>query len=110
MSKEKANTLPEVTKGLAAEAECAAARDEPSTVYKITKHLCGNYTNYSGSMKGKDGSTITTEREQADRWVEYCREPHPDRWTRRPPPDDLNIDTRPPTEAEVKNAIKTMTS
>ena len=79
MSKEKANTLPEVTKGLAAEAECAAARDEPSTVYKITKHLCGNYTNYSGSMKGKDGSTITTEREQADRWVEYCREPHPDR-------------------------------
>ena len=42
--------------GLAAEAECAAARGELSTVYKINRRLCG-------SGKGKDGSTITTERE-----------------------------------------------
>ena len=57
--------------GLAAEAESAAARGELSTVYKITKRLCGNYTTHSAPVKGKDGSTITTEREQADRWVEY---------------------------------------
>ena len=50
---------------LAAEAESAAARGELSTVYKITKRLCGNYTTHSAPVKGKDGSTITTEREQA---------------------------------------------
>ena len=32
---------------LAAEAECAAARCEFNTVYKITKHLCGNHINHS---------------------------------------------------------------
>ena len=56
---------------LAAEAECAAARDELSIVYKITKRLCDNYTNQSAPVKGKDGSTITTECEQAYRWVEH---------------------------------------
>ena len=66
-------------------------------------------------MKGKDGSTITTEREQADRWVEYFCEvlnhPQPDEPADPPPvPDDLNIDTSPPTEAEVRNAIKAMKS
>ena len=55
-------------------------------------------------MKGKDGSTITTEREQADRWVEYfcdvLNHPQPDEPADPPPvPDDLNIDTSPPTEA-----------
>ena len=68
--------------GLAAEAESAAARGELSTVYKITKRLCGNYATHSARMKGKDGSTITTERDQADRWVEYFCEvlnhPQPD--------------------------------
>ena len=66
-------------------------------------------------MKGKDVSTITTEREQADRWVEYFCEvlnhPQPDEPTDPPPvPEDLNIDTSPPTEAEVSNAIKGMMS
>ena len=68
--------------GLAAEAESAAARGELITVYKITKRLCGNYTTHSAPVKGKDGSIITTEREQADRWVEYLCEvlnhPQPD--------------------------------
>ena len=57
--------------GLAAEAESAAARGEMSTVYKITKRICGNYTTHSATVKGNDGSTITTESEQADRWIEY---------------------------------------
>ena len=101
--------------GLAAEAESAAARGELSTVYKITKRLCGNYTTHSAPVKGKDGSTITTEREQADRWVEYfcdvLNHPQPDEPADPPPvPDDLNIDTSPPIEAEVKNAIKAMKS
>ena len=101
--------------GLAAEAESAAARGELSIVYKITKRLCGNYITHSAPMKGKDGSTITTEREQADRWVEYfcdvLNHPQPDEPADPPPvPDDLNIDTSPPTEAEVNNAIKAMKS
>ena len=103
--------------GLAAEAESAAARGELSTVYKITKRLCGNYITHSAPVKGKYGSTITTELEQADRWVEYFCEvlnhPQPDEPTDPPPPpvpDDLNIDTSPPTEAEVRNVIKAMES
>ena len=101
--------------GLAAEAESAAARGELSTVYKITKRLCGNYTTHPAPVKGNDGSTITTEREQADRWVEYfcdvLNHPQSNEPADPPPvPDDLNIDTRPPTEAEVKNAIKAMKS
>ena len=102
-------------KGLAAEVESAAARGELSTVYKITKRLCGNYTTHSALVKGKDGSIITTEREQADRWVEYFCEvlnhSQPDEPADPPPvTDDLNIDTSPPTEAEVRNAIKAMKS
>ena len=101
--------------GLAADAESAAARGELSTVYNITKRLCGNYTTHSAPVKGKNGSTITTEREQADRWVEYFCEvlnhPQPDEPADPPPvPDDLNIDTSPPTEATVRNAIKAMKS
>jgi len=60
--------------GLAAEVESAAARGEMSTVYKITKRICGNYTTHSALLKGKDGCTIATECEQADRWVEYVCE------------------------------------
>ena len=94
--------------GLTAEAECAAVRGELSTVHKIIKRLCGNYTNHCAPVKGKDGSSITTEREQADRWVEHFCEVlnhlQPDEPADLPPaPDDHNIDTRQPTEAEVKN-------
>ena len=39
--------------GLAAEAESSAARGEMSTVYKITKRLCGNYSTHSAPVKGK---------------------------------------------------------
>ena len=92
--------------GLATEVECAAARCELSTVYKITKRLCGNYTNHPASVKGTDGSTIATEREQADRWVEHFCEvlnntQQGESADPSPAPDDLNIDTRSATEAEV---------
>ena len=39
--------------GLAAEAESAAARGELTTVYKITKRLCGHYTTHSAPVKAK---------------------------------------------------------
>ena len=99
--------------GLATEAECAAARGELSTVHKITRRLCGNYTNHSA----KDGSTIL-QPNVADRWVEHFYEvlnhPQPDEPADPPPPppapDYLNIDIRPPTKAEVRNDIKAMKS
>ena len=82
MKKSAINDKRSYVEGLAAEAESAAARGELSTVYKITKRLCGNYTTHSATVKGKDDSTITTEREQADRWVEYfcdvLNHPQPD--------------------------------
>ena len=66
-------------------------------------------------MKGKDGNTITTEREQADRWVEYFCEvlnhPQPDEPA---DPHQCQITSTstpvPPTEAEIRNAIKDMKS
>ena len=115
MKKSARNDKRSYVEGLAAEAESAAARGEMSTVYKITKRLCGNYTTHSPPVKGKDGSTITTECEQADRCVEYFCEVlnhrQPDEPADPTPvPDDLNIDISPPTEAEVRNAIKAMKS
>ena len=100
--------------GLAAEAECVAGRGELSTVYQIYnvyKHLYDNYTNHSASVKGKYGSTIATERAQVEIWVEHFCEvlnhPQSDEPAEPPPAlDNLIIDTRPPTEAEVKNVIK----
>ena len=86
-----------------------SSRNWMCTVYKITKRLCGNYTNHSAFVIGKNGSTTATEREQDDRWVEhFCEvlnhpqpyEPASLRW-----PQHRH---QTPTEAEVKNAIKTM--
>ena len=74
VEKSAKNNKRSYVEGLAADAVSAAARGELSTVYKITKRLCGNYTTHSAPVKGKDGSTITTKRKQADRWVEYICE------------------------------------
>ena len=46
---------------LAKDAEDAAARGELSTVYKITKKLCGKKTSQSMPLKNKDGSNISSE-------------------------------------------------
>ena len=91
---------------LANEAELAASRGELSTVYKITKQLCGKNSNPSLPVKDKHGNNIATEREQTARWVEQFREV-----LNRPEPDDpaeidrsdvlLDIDTSPPSKEEV---------
>ena len=56
-------------KTLASEAEEAAGKRDFGTVYTITKQLCGNNSNHSMPVKDKEGKVITTEREQAARWV-----------------------------------------
>ena len=66
-------------------------------------------------MKDKSGNSITTEREQAARWVEHFRDvlnrPEPEEPANLPPVTNvLDINTRHPTESEVKNAMKAMKS
>ncbi|CAG2225172.1 unnamed protein product [Mytilus edulis] len=60
--KDKKNHLEE----RAEEAEKAAARGDLSTVYKITKELCGQ-SKQPPPVKDNNGKIITTEREQAAR-------------------------------------------
>ncbi|CAG2224915.1 unnamed protein product [Mytilus edulis] len=66
--KDKRNHLEE----RAEEAEKAVARGDLSTVYKITKELCGQ-SKQPPQVKDKNGKIITTEREQAARWVEHFK-------------------------------------
>ena len=50
--------------GLVTEAEDAAKHNQQGTVYKITKLICGKYqANDNSVIKGKQGSLLTTERE-----------------------------------------------
>ena len=56
---------------LASEAEEAAEKREFGTVYKITKQLCDSNTNHSMPVKDKKREVLTTEREQAARWVQH---------------------------------------
>ena len=98
---------------MAGEAEQAAARGDMGTVYKITKQLSGSYNNCSTPVKDKNGNTLSTEREQAARWVQHFKEvlnhPDPSEPANPTPPDDvLDIDTNPPTEEEVRSAINAM--
>ena len=100
-------------KTLASEAEEAAEKRDFGTVYKITKQLCGNNTNHSMPVKDKQGKVITTEREQAARWVQHFEEvfnrPDPEEPADPPPSESyLDIDTSPPGIAEVRLAIESM--
>jgi hypothetical protein len=100
---------------IAEEAEEAARRGDLGAVYKITKKLCGQSSSQAVPVKDKHGNTISTESEQADRWVQHFQEV-----LNRPDPDDpadpeeaeiiLDIDTSEPTEAEVTAAIRRMKS
>ena len=91
-------------------AEQAAIRGEMSTVFRITRQLCGKPTNRAGLVKDKNGAHITTEKEQSARWVEHFREvlnsPEPETVASPTPAEEtLNICTDVPSEAEIKKAI-----
>ena len=59
---------------LAQGAERAASHGEMSTVYKITKKLCGRTTTQPALVKDKDGHPLATEHEQANHWIQYFLE------------------------------------
>ena len=97
VGKDKRNFI----KKLASEAEEAAEKRDFGIVYKITKQLCGNNTNHKMRVKDKQGKVITTEREQAARWVQHFEEvlnrPDPEEPADPPPSESyLDIDYSPP--------------
>ena len=99
---------------LASKAETAASRQEMSVVYKITKQICGN-NNYKGNspVMDKNGRLLTNEQEQETRWTEHFNEvlnrPDPQRTADIQPAErDLEIETSPPTKAEIKATIATL--
>ncbi|XP_063434910.1 uncharacterized protein LOC134715874 [Mytilus trossulus] len=60
--------------GLANEAEEACKHGELSTVYKITKQLCGKSNNNDTPVLSKNGEVITSEAQKLERWAEHFRE------------------------------------
>ena len=64
-----------------------------SVVYKIPKRICGNNINQSALVKDKNGNALTTERNQAARWVQHFQEvlniPEPDGLGNPPAPHEL---------------------
>ena len=92
-------------------AEQATTRDEMSMVYKITKQLCCSNIKQSTPVNDTNGTAVTTEQGQADRWVEhFCQvlnQPQPDNPADPAPAvETLNIDPSPPTQEEVHKAIR----
>ena len=98
---------------LATQAEQAARRGDSSTVYKITKQLCGCNTRQAPPVKDEDGNIIASEKAQAERWVDHFRDvlnrPQPESPANPPPADeDLNIEVNTPNEEEVRTAIQAL--
>ena len=95
---------------LADEAKKAAAKGDLNTVYKITEQLSGQTNTHIKPVKNEEGKVITTEKEQAARWVEHFKEvpnrPQPNEAANPEPSDGLNINTDPPSRAEVETVIK----
>ncbi len=100
---------------LASQAETAAIHGDSRELYRITKLLAGKKSAPSNILKNKQGQTLTTEREKADRWVEHFNEV-----LNRPEPNiianpenaevDLGINIDAPSDAEVIRAIKSLKS
>lgn len=98
---------------LASQAEEAAARNEQGTVYKITKIISGKCHTTNMLVKDKNGTLLTSEREQEMRWMEHFKEV-----LNRPPPTvvpniqeatiDLDVNTDVPTRREVIQAINSL--
>ena len=99
---------------LAVEAENAAENGNQGKVFKITKIISGNFTRSSEvPVKAKDGTLLTSEKEQEKRWKEHFSEV-----LNRPSPttqadieeaeEDLDVKTDPPSKEEIIAAIRTL--
>ena len=58
---------------LAKEAEEAANKRDMGALHKITRRLCGTRQKCSTVVRDREGRILTTDREQAARWVEHFK-------------------------------------
>ncbi|XP_052284462.1 uncharacterized protein LOC127880951 [Dreissena polymorpha] len=93
------------------EVKKTSKQNNKKRVYEITRALSGKSFNPSKPVKDKNGRVITSDEAQKRRWVEHFREilnrPPPEAVPVIPPAEEpLNINTNPPTKAEIIKAIK----
>uniref|UniRef100_A0AA85ILE8 Reverse transcriptase domain-containing protein n=1 Tax=Trichobilharzia regenti TaxID=157069 RepID=A0AA85ILE8_TRIRE len=97
---------------LATEAEKAAGKRDLRTLYQITKSLSGKRPTQAKPIKDSQGNPITKEEKQIKQWADHFKGllNRPSPATRPEIPTtartQLQVDTNPPTRAEVLNAIK----
>nr|CAH8843517.1 unnamed protein product [Trichobilharzia regenti] len=97
---------------LATEAEKAAGKRDLRTLYQITKSLSGKRSTQAKPIKDSQGNPITKEEKQIKQWADHFKGllNRPSPATRPEIPTtartQLQVDTNPPTRAEVLNAIK----
>ena len=80
--------------------------------YETTQTLAGKSGN---PVKDKTGTPLTCEAEQRSRWAERFEEilnraPPPETLNIPSPADQLNVNTNPPTKADIIKAIKSTKS
>ncbi|XP_030763572.1 uncharacterized protein LOC115888127 [Sitophilus oryzae] len=99
---------------LANEAQKATEQRNMRELYKITKHLSGQRSNFNTVIKSKDGRPLTSSEEQLNRWKEHfsnllgpISEQNFDNEEPKPTIEmPINCDT--PTKTEIQKAIKTL--
>ena len=103
------------TEDLAKEAENAASNQRMGQVYQVVKQLCNKKTNKSMPIKDKQNNTLSSEKEQKERWKEHFQEV----LNRKEPentvsiditetPLELDIDLYAPTKLEIQRALKSL--
>ena len=97
---------------LAEKAQEASVRGDLRKMYQITKQLCGKNQPHNSAVKDKNGKILTAERDVIDRWRRHFEEvlnrPEPELAANPEPGEDLEINSDPPTEREVRNAIQNL--
>ena len=103
------------TDDLARQAETAAGQGNLRDLYLVTMKLMGKFQQTDKPVKDRNGSPLTTTKEQLEWWVEHFWKllncPTPDS-----PPDipsaetELPISCENPSKAEIKKAIMTLRS
>lgn len=96
-----------------AEAQEAAKRNDPKTLYKIVRDLTGSYNGHAAPVKDKTGRPLLKKEDQEKRWIEPFSEtlnqPDPivtyDASALTPSEVDLPVNLGPISEDETKIAI-----
>ncbi|KAE9546525.1 hypothetical protein FO519_010263, partial [Halicephalobus sp. NKZ332] len=97
------------------EAQEAANKNDPKTLYRIVRELTGSKNISNVPIKNKNGITLLTNEEQDSRWVEHFREilnqpipPVTHIFDTSPQVEDLEVEQGEITETEVSEAVKAL--